>query len=61
MILKLYGAPATTCTKRVALILHEKEVPFEFFPVDFAKGEHKAPEFIKHQPFGQVPYIVSPI
>ncbi|CAA7269449.1 unnamed protein product [Cyclocybe aegerita] len=57
MVFKLYGSPISTCTKRVALVLHEKQVPFEFHPIDFSKGEHKAPEFVKHQPFGQVPYI----
>ncbi|EFW18159.1 hypothetical protein D8B26_005003 [Coccidioides posadasii str. Silveira] len=57
MVLKLHGSPVSTCTKRVAMVLHEKNVPFEFHPVDLAKGEQKAPEFISRQPFGQVPYI----
>ena len=57
MVLKLYGNPLSTCTKRVATVLKEKNVPFEFIPVDFAKGEHKAPAFLEKQPFGQVPYI----
>ena len=38
-------------------MLHEKNVPYDFFPVDFSKGEHKAPAFTAIQPFGQVPYI----
>jgi glutathione S-transferase len=57
MVLKLYGSPNSTCTKRVAVILHEKKVPFEFFPIDFGKKEHKDPEYLKKQPFGQVPYL----
>ncbi|KIM40726.1 hypothetical protein M413DRAFT_19258 [Hebeloma cylindrosporum] len=57
MVLKLYGSPVSTCTRRVAIVLHEKQVPFELHPIDFAKGEHKSPEFLTHQPFGQVPYI----
>ncbi|EDR09231.1 uncharacterized protein LACBIDRAFT_296671 [Laccaria bicolor S238N-H82] len=57
MVFKLYGVAFSTCTKRVAIVLHEKNVPFEFHPIDFAAGEHKSPEFLKHQPFGQVPYI----
>lgn len=40
------------------MVLHEKEVPFEFIPIDLAKGEQKAPEFLARQPFGQVPCIV---
>lgn len=58
MVLKLYGFSVSTCTRRVAAILHEKNVPFEFVSVDLRKGEQKTPEFIKFQPFGVVPYIV---
>jgi len=57
MVLKLYGYPTSTCTLRVAVVLKEKNVPFSFHMVDLAKGEHKAPAFVVHQPFGQVPYI----
>ena len=34
-------------------------MPFEFVNIDFMKGEHKSPEYLKKQPFGQVPYIVE--
>ena len=57
MVLKLYGHPMSTCTKRVAATLAEKQVPFELIPIDFAKGEHKSAAFLEKQPFGQVPYI----
>lgn len=57
MVFKLYGVAFSTCTKRVAIVLHEKNVPFQFHPIDFASGQHKSPEFLKYQPFGQVPYI----
>lgn len=40
------------------MVLKEKNVPFEFYPVDLLKGEHKDTGFLAHQPFGQVPYIV---
>lgn len=59
MVLKLYGSPVSTCTRRVAVTLKEKNVPFEFITVDIAKGEHKSPDFLVKQPFGQVPYLVS--
>ena len=46
----------STCTKRVAAILKEKEVPFEFIPIPF--GASKAPEYKeKMQPFGQIPVL----
>ncbi|RXW12750.1 hypothetical protein EST38_g13105 [Candolleomyces aberdarensis] len=57
MVLTLYGNPQSTCTKRVAIVFHEKQVPFNFVAVDFAKGEHKSPEFVAKQPFGQIPYL----
>ncbi len=59
MVLKLYGSPHSTCTARVAVVLFEKQIPYKFFPIDLAKGEHKAKEFLEKQPFGQVPYLVS--
>ena len=58
MTLKLYGNPLSTCTRRVALVAKQAGVPLEFITVDFAQGEHKAPDFLEKQPFGQVPYLV---
>ncbi|KAJ7928338.1 thioredoxin-like protein [Mycena leptocephala] len=56
-ILKLYGGKIATCTRRVATVLHELKVPFELIEVDVMNGEHKTPEYLKKQPFGQIPYI----
>ncbi|KAI0644282.1 glutathione S-transferase [Trametes meyenii] len=57
MVLKLYGNPHSTCTNRVRTVLEELSVPYELVVIDFGKGEHKAPEFVAVQPFGQVPYL----
>lgn len=57
MVLKLYGSAVSTCAQRVATVLLEKQVPFELIEIDFANHEHKSPEFLTKQPFGQVPYI----
>ncbi|KAJ2915379.1 hypothetical protein MD484_g5050, partial [Candolleomyces efflorescens] len=57
MVLKLYAAPLSTASLRVAQILHEKRVPFEFISIDLSKKEHKDAEYLEKQPFGQVPYI----
>ncbi|KAI0351894.1 glutathione S-transferase [Trametes cingulata] len=57
MVLKIYGNVLSTCTNRVRVVLEELGVPYEIVNVDFAKQEHKAPEFTAVQPFGQVPYI----
>ncbi|KAH6907359.1 glutathione S-transferase [Coprinopsis sp. MPI-PUGE-AT-0042] len=57
MVLKLVGSPISPATKRVAVVLLEKKVEFEFVPIDFAKQEHKAASFLEKQPFGLVPYL----
>lgn len=55
--MKLYGNPVSTCTRKVLMTLAEKNVAFDFQVIDFNKGEHKSPEFMARQPFGQVPAI----
>ncbi|KAF5339184.1 hypothetical protein D9611_011203 [Ephemerocybe angulata] len=57
MVLTLYGLSFSTCTKRVATVMHEKQVPFKLVQVDYLKNEHKSPAFLEKQPFGQVPYL----
>ena len=57
MVLKLHGNPNSGPTLRVVHILKEKQVPFEFIAVNAAGNEHKSPEYLKKQPFGQIPYI----
>ena len=58
MVLKLYGSPSSGAVRLVAFVLREKIVPFELVPIDLSKNEHKSPEYLEKQPFGQVPYIV---
>src|SRR5690348_6669443 len=41
MTLKLYGHPASLCTRRVLLVLAEKGIEYEFVNVDFMAGEQK--------------------
>ncbi|KAK7044189.1 hypothetical protein VNI00_007909 [Paramarasmius palmivorus] len=57
MVLKFYGHPNTTCSRRVATILYEMRIPYEFYFVDIAKGEQKTPEHLEKHPFGLVPFI----
>ncbi|TCD67951.1 hypothetical protein EIP91_011752 [Steccherinum ochraceum] len=57
MVLKLYGHPLSTCTVRPALVLKELNVPFEVITLDVANHAHKAPDYLKIQPFGQIPYL----
>ena len=56
-MIKLFGNPLSTCTRKVLCTLHETNTPFEFNVIDFTKGEHKQPAHMARQPFGQVPAI----
>ncbi|KAJ6454170.1 glutathione S-transferase [Mycena sanguinolenta] len=58
MVLKLYSpAVVGAGSAIVALTLAEKQVPFEFVPVNFAAKEHKTAKYMAMHPFGQVPVI----
>ncbi|KAK1273830.1 hypothetical protein QJS04_geneDACA009688 [Acorus gramineus] len=51
----VYGPPMSTAVSRVLACLLEKDVDFHLLPVDMSKRQHKSPDFLKIQPFGQVP------
>jgi len=55
MVLKLHANPQSTCGRRVALILHEKQVPYELVEAQWT--DVKQDDWLKNQPFGQMPYI----
>ncbi|KAF5311469.1 hypothetical protein D9611_011573 [Ephemerocybe angulata] len=57
MTITLHGHSFSTCTKRVAIVLQEKQVPFKFIEVDLPKGEHLKPAHLEKQPFGKIPYL----
>jgi glutathione S-transferase len=56
-MLKVFGHPASTCTRKVLCTLAEKGADFEFVTIDILKGEQKSPEHLARQPFGVVPAI----
>jgi glutathione S-transferase len=55
--MKVYGHPMSTCTRKVLTTLAEKGADCEFVMVDLGKNEHKAPEHVARQPFGQIPVL----
>ncbi|KAJ6535288.1 glutathione S-transferase [Mycena vulgaris] len=58
MVLKLYSVTnAGGGCGIVAMVLAEKQIPFELVLVDMAKKDHKTPEYLAKHPFGQVPMI----
>ncbi len=56
---KLYQFPQSGNSRTVRIILLEKGLEFERVNINFAKGEHKSPEFLKLNPMGKVPVLVE--
>ena len=55
--MKVYGHPASTCTRKVLCLLAEKGVSAEFVMVDIMKGASKTEEHLARHPFGVVPAL----
>lgn len=55
--MKIYGHPASTCTRKVLCLLAEKGVSAEFVMVDIMKGAAKSEEHLARHPFGVVPAL----
>lgn len=55
--MKLYHHPLSGHSHRARLFLSLLNVPHDLILVDLAKGAHKAPDFLKLNPFGQVPVL----
>ncbi|KAJ4828671.2 hypothetical protein Tsubulata_039797 [Turnera subulata] len=53
--MKLHGSVLSTSAQRPLVCLYEKELDFEFAPVNMRAGEHKKEPFISLNPFGEVP------
>ena len=57
MVLKIYGAAHSTCTRRVLTVLAEKNAEYELIPVNLSKNEQASAAFRVKQPFGKVPVL----
>lgn len=57
MTIQLYRHPLSGHSHRVQLALSLMGLPHELIDVDLMKGAHKTPEFLRLNPFGQVPVI----
>ncbi|MGO4330102.1 glutathione S-transferase family protein [Cupriavidus sp. 2TAF22] len=57
--MKVYHHPLSGHSHRVRLFVSLIGADAELVLVDLAKGEHKAPAFLKLNPFGQVPVLVD--
>lgn len=55
--LKLHGMVGSTNTLRVAAVLHELGLDYEFVSVPLTTGAHKKPDYLALNPFGQLPAL----
>lgn len=56
-MIKLFGHPASTFTRKVLCTLHEIDAPFDLQFVDLMAGEQHQAAHLSRQPFGRVPTI----
>ncbi|GCL62828.1 glutathione S-transferase [Rubrivivax pictus] len=57
MSITLHGFPLSGHSHRVQLALSLMGLPHQVVQVDLKNGAHKSPEFLKGNPFGQVPVL----
>lgn len=57
--MKLYVHPLSGHAHRAQLLLSLLGQPAELIEVDLMTGAHKSPEFLKLNPFGQIPVLVD--
>ncbi|CAM0953249.1 unnamed protein product [Alopecurus aequalis] len=58
-LLKLYADRLSQPSRALIIFCRVNQIDFEEVRVDIAKGQHRAPEFKKINPMGQVPAIVD--
>jgi len=56
-MIKLFGHPMSTCTRKVLFTLNETNTQYELVTVDFAKAEHKGAAHLARQPWGKLPAL----
>lgn len=58
-MIQLYGHEMSGNSYKVRLFLELLNLEYEWVKVDLMKGEHKSPEYLTLNPFGQVPLLVD--
>jgi glutathione S-transferase len=56
-VLNLYGHPYSTNARKVHWALEELGLAYVYTTVDWMKGEHKKPDYLRINPLGRVPAI----
>jgi glutathione S-transferase len=57
--MKLYHHPLSGHAHRARLFLHVLDVAHDAVEVDLAAGEHKTPDYLRMNRFGQIPVLVD--
>jgi GST-like protein len=57
-VIDLYAA-GTSNGMRATIVLEETGLPYKLHLIDLMKGDHKKPEFLARNPFGQIPVMVD--
>jgi glutathione S-transferase len=57
MTLKLYYHPLSTYSRRVRIVLAEKQIPHELAVVDMAERRHREQPYLSLNPYGRVPTL----
>jgi glutathione S-transferase len=58
-MIKLYGHELSGNSYKVRLFLELLKIDYEWIKVDLLKGEHKTPEYLALNAFGQVPLLID--
>lgn len=58
-MIKLYGHAISGNSYKVRLLLELLNLDYEWVTVDLLKAEHKSPEYLALNPFGQVPLLMD--
>lgn len=58
-MIKLYGHEMSGNSYKARLLLEMLKVKYEWIKVDLMTGEHKLPEYLALNPFGQVPLLID--
>lgn len=58
-MMKLYDLELSGNCYKARLLAALLDIPIEIVPVDFLGGEHKSPEFLKLNAFGEIPVLAD--
>lgn len=58
-MITLYGHELSGNSYKVKLLLELLKIKYQWQKVDLLKGEHKSPEYLALNPFGQVPFLID--